>query len=151
MAKPADPWEQYRKRTGEFRRWLHVWRYTDSFAIRDGRMMRYLWAPLPWVLPAEQPLNGESLIAMYNLGVTARWPAEWPRFCPPSDAMLPVYGMVTNTNHDIPLLKHLSAVEAQCLTHKDFMKKMDRYILFNTQQESSNANSRSAKDRRSFI
>ncbi len=115
--------------------------------------MQYPWAPLPWVLPADQPLSGEMLIAMYNMGVTARWPAEWPRFLPPEKAgyRTPIYGLITDQMGDAKLMQHLRKVSSQCLGHNDFMQKMSRYVLFPKPKEKMNANSRSTKDRVPFI
>jgi hypothetical protein len=150
-----DPWINYRKQNGEFRKWLHVWCYKGNPAHHENNdVLWYPWAPLPWVLPADQPLNGETLTAMFHMGVTARWPAEWPRFDPDLFFMrkYPIYGMILPTSSEGALLAHLRKVELQSLDHNDFMHRMNRrYVLFPQLKERVNANSRSAKDRIPFV
>jgi hypothetical protein len=155
--KTIDPWIDYRKENGEFRRWLHVWSYGgDPGTTHDGPQLWYPWAPLPWVLPADQPLNGETLTAMKHMGVTARWPAEWPRFDP--DLLFlrkyPIYGMILPTSSEGALLAHLRKLQLQSADHADYMQRLNRrYVLFPKLKlkERVNENSRSAKDRIPFV
>ncbi len=83
MISSTDPWLDFRKNTGEFRKWLHVWSYTGGSPrpLYDEEFHYHCpWAPLPWVI--REPPSGEILLAMRGIGMTARWPGEWPRFDP---------------------------------------------------------------------
>lgn len=149
-------WKDFRKENGEFRKWLHVWSYSgrDQFLTNDHHnVLHYPWAPLPWVI--REPLSGEILRAMYGIGLTARWPAEWPRFNPTTlvERHLPIYGMVLPTVSEGALLAHLRKLQLQSADNSEYMQRLNRrYVLFpKPLKEKMNANSRSAKDRIPFV
>lgn len=155
MILSNDPWVDFRKENGEFRKWLHVWSYKgnpDIFAYECEPHLWYPWAPLPWVI--REPLSGEILLAMHGIGMTARWPGEWPRFHPHlmHTRNLPVYGMVLPTVSDGALLTHLRKLQLQSATHSEYMERLNRrYVLFPKPKEKLNAHSRSSKDRIPFV
>lgn len=149
-----DPWIDYRKENGEFRRWLHVWSYSGSPAryCEQEPHLYYPWAPLPWVI--REPLSGEILLAMHGLSMTARWPAEWPRFAPHlmHTGQLPIYGMILPTVSEGALLAHLHKLQLQSASNAEYMAKLNRrYVLFPKPKERVNENSRSTKDRVPFV
>jgi hypothetical protein len=145
-----DPWIDFRKETGEFRKWLHVFSYHGVGSYDEEPYLHYPWAPLPWVI--REPLSGEILSAMYGIGLTARWPAEWPRFNPTQliARQLPIYGMILPTVSEGALLAHLRKLQLQSASHAEYMQRLNRrYVLF--PKEKVNENSRSAKDRIPFV
>lgn len=151
MTLSNDPWIDFRKENGEFRKWLHVWSYHGSpnlGAYDQEPQLYYPWAPLPWVI--REPLSGDILFAMYSLGMTARWPAEWPRFNPriiPA-RQLPIYAMILPTVSESALLAHLRKLQLQSASHSEYMQRLNRrYVLFSKPKEKLNAHSRSSKDR----
>jgi hypothetical protein len=115
---------------------------------------------LPW-LTDELP-NGELLVAMYNVGMLARWPGSWPQWSPVegvteffSDPAVqrttPIYCVVTEHFNDAPVVEWLDRIDRQCATKQEFLDKLNRFVLFPKPKERVNENSRSAKDRRSLI
>jgi hypothetical protein len=126
--------------------------YGNTDGLSCAHSLHFPWAPLPWVI--RELLSGELLRAMHGLGMTARWPGEWPRFdlSSISHGHYPIYGMVLPHPGDQILLKHLRSVERQCMSNQEYMERMNRrYVLFPKPKELVNANSRSTKDRIPFV
>jgi hypothetical protein len=128
-----DPWAAYKNKRGEFKRWLRTWVYT-------GDNQRGFWSPfgpLPWVLPADQPLSGEALTAMFHVGVTARWPGEWKHFDPDLLWMRKntCYGIILNGSSVSALSAHVQTIRRQCLNQEEFDQILRKYILFPKRKE----------------
>lgn len=147
MISSNDPWSEFRKDNGEFRKWLHIWSYTGAYMGTDPSL-HFPYPALPWVI--REPLSGDLLMAMQNLGMIERWPGEWPRF----DFRyiqrkhLPVYAMVLPTASIGHVVRHLRKVELQCASHAEYMERLNRrYVLFPKPKENVNESSRSTKDR----
>lgn len=145
LIDPADPWAKYRLPNGEFKFWLHVWSYD-----KKGERIEP-WIPLPWVLDTNP--DGDTLLAMYNLGVTARWPTQWPAWSKNiidpvwnmSAGGGPIYGKIFPNHRPLALDTFLTAMRHRCLTKIDFEVMLETLILF--PRRKVNANSRSTKDR----
>ena len=131
----GSDWGEFRNDKGEFRQWLQVWAYIN---LHDRRTP---WAPLPWV--CKEAPSGEFMEAMYHVGLTKRWPGQWPRWRPVllNRGALPIYGIILPRHTDAALAQHLVSLRRQCVSDADFKVRLRRYIL--SKQEMTDANTRS--------
>lgn len=131
MPRPVIGWDQFRRKDGTFREWLHTWHMLGGIPVSQSSQVVWqaVWNPRPWIFA--EPPNGEALMAFYHMGYFKNAPEPWPTWKPGKRMLGPIYGtLLQGLSHDA-LQRHISQVRRQCLTDIDLIAHMGRhYTLF---------------------
>jgi hypothetical protein len=153
--KTPDPWQQYRKPSGEFRFWLHeFWWVPEITATVPNSGIIHVTLDLqsnslPWIFPRSPHIDGSELEAFYHMGYFKNAPEPWPQWIRYADSETSsfvnqsIYGVVLDCHKPAALRNWLAAAERQCeATGKSFKAHvLDKHVLFSaTTGDRDNAN-----------